>query len=132
MVHESLILQVKTGDSLLVASSLHPSHQIIGVVLGLGSRIVEIPSRLRKTPELKTYGREVLVQIPANNPFLQKEKVMLNSLDAEDDFSFSSILFPFGSMAKKGDANNNKLVPIRLSSKSLWDFLESTKIFNLK
>ncbi|HFA50030.1 MAG TPA: hypothetical protein ENJ95_13560 [Bacteroidetes bacterium] len=107
-VHESLILQVKTGDSLLVASSLHPSHQIIGVVLGLGSRIVEIPERLRKIPELKTYGREVLVQIPADNPFLQKEKVMLNSLDAAGDFSLTSILFPFGKMAKKEDGNTKK------------------------
>ena len=78
-VHESLILQVSVGDTLLVSSSLHPSQQVLGIVSGLGSRIVEIPERLRKIPENKNYGREVLIRIPPNNPFLQKEKVMLNS-----------------------------------------------------
>jgi hypothetical protein len=46
----------------------------------LGSRIVEIPERLRKNPDLKTYGREVLIAIPPSNLFLQKEKVILNLL----------------------------------------------------
>ena len=82
-VHESLILKVQVGDSLKVSSSLHVSQQINGEVIGLGSRIVEIPERLRKIPDFKTYGREVLIQIPAQNPFLQKEKVMLNSFNDE-------------------------------------------------
>ena len=77
-VHENLILQVNVGDTLIVTSSLHPQHTSMGIVGGLGSRIVEIPSRLRKMPEIKTYGREVLIEIPPNNPFLQKEKVILN------------------------------------------------------
>ena len=62
-VHESLILQVKEGDQLVVSSSLHPKQKIEGSVIGLGSRIVEIPSRLRKIPDVKTYGREVLIRI---------------------------------------------------------------------
>ena len=83
-VHESLILQVKEGDSLIVSSTLHPKQQIEGEVIGLGTRIVEIPERLRKIPEVKTYGREVLIRIPPSNPFLQKEKVMLNTLSGEN------------------------------------------------
>ncbi|MEE9437700.1 MAG: hypothetical protein V3V14_01790 [Saprospiraceae bacterium] len=78
-VHESLILKVKVGDKLEVTSSLHANHKIIGEVLGLGSRIVEIPERLRKNAEIRTYGREVLIKIAAENNFLQKEKVMLNT-----------------------------------------------------
>jgi len=77
-VLENLILQVELGDSLRVNSTLHPEHQCGGVVVGLGSRIIEIPERLRKMPELKTYGREILVSIPSDNHFLQKEKVVLN------------------------------------------------------
>jgi multidrug resistance efflux pump len=77
-VHENLIVHVEIGDILEVSSSLHPAHRRQGTVTGLGSRIVEIPERLRKIPELKTYGREVLIAIPPNNPFLQKEKVILN------------------------------------------------------
>ncbi len=76
-VHESLSLKVKVGDSLRVVSILHPQDQCMGTVSGLGHRVVEIPERLRKIPELRTYGREVLIDIPADNKFLQKEKVQL-------------------------------------------------------
>lgn len=78
-VHESLIPEVKIGDMLKVSSSLHPDHWIDGTVTGLGTRIVEIPERLRKIPDFKTYGREVLISIPSDNTFLQKEKVMVNT-----------------------------------------------------
>jgi multidrug resistance efflux pump len=93
-VHESLILQVEQQDTLKVNSSLHPSHFIYGEVIGLGSRIVEIPERLRKSPEIKTYGREVLISIPSGNPFLQKEKVMLNTVVGQED-KFLASLFSF-------------------------------------
>ncbi len=78
-VHESLLLQVKIGDDFEVISSMHPEHKVMGNVIGLGSRIVEIPQRLRKIPDFKTYGREVMIEIPADNMFLQKERVMLQS-----------------------------------------------------
>ncbi len=83
-VHENLIVHVEVGDTLEVSSSLHPEHRRYGTVVGLGSRIVEVPERLRKIPTIKTYGREVLIQIPPNNPFLQKEKVVLNFLNPEE------------------------------------------------
>lgn len=76
-VHESLSLQMQVGDSLRVTSSLHPTEHCMGAVSGLGHRIVEIPQRLRKIPELPTYGREILIDIPSSNQFLQKEKVIL-------------------------------------------------------
>lgn len=87
-VHENLILEVEVGDTLEAISHQHVDHRCKGIVTGLGSRIVEIPERLRKTPEYKTYGREVLIEIPASNHFLQKEKVMLNlsKPDAEGSF----------------------------------------------
>ncbi|MBK9983046.1 MAG: hypothetical protein IPP15_11590 [Saprospiraceae bacterium] len=88
-LHESLSLQIKVGDSLSVVSTLHPDETCIGRVSGLGHRIVEIPERLRKIPEIKTYGREVLIEIPSNNNFLQKEKVILQRWPAEP-FSFLS------------------------------------------
>ena len=75
-IHESLSLQLHPGDSIVVSSTLRPGEQLTGVISGMGHRIVEIPERLRKIPELRTYGREVLIDIPASNPFLQKEKVM--------------------------------------------------------
>lgn len=79
-VHEDLTMQVNVGDSLEVYSLKVAGMIYPGVVTGLGSRIVEIPSRLRKLPEFKTYGREVILAIPEENGFLQKEKVGLRSI----------------------------------------------------
>ena len=76
-VHEKLTLKVQLGDVFEIASLKDASIKYEGKVIGLGSRIVEIPTRLRKMPDLKTYGREVLVEITKNNTFLQKEKVSL-------------------------------------------------------
>lgn len=101
-VHESMILKVAVGDSLEVVSSLHPEAKTQGVVTGLGSRIVEIPSRLRKMPEIKTYGREILIQIPADNSFLQKEKVILRLREsAESRGLFGSLLMSTGFLPGK-------------------------------
>ena len=76
-VHEDLSLQVSVGDTFLIKSIKDESIAYKGVVTGLGSRIVEIPERLRKMPDIRTYGREVSVKISPDNTFLQKEKVAL-------------------------------------------------------
>ena len=77
-IHEELILKININDSISIFSSSRPDIQNKGVVKTLGSRIVEIPPRLRKIKELKTFGREIIIEIPSDNPFLQKEKVILN------------------------------------------------------
>lgn len=94
-VHESMILQIRVGDSLNVVSSLHPAERCRGRVSGLGHRVVEIPERLRKIPEIKTYGREILIEIPADNNFLQKEKVVLHRLEQEASSFLSFFRRPF-------------------------------------
>ena len=83
-VLESLILKVKMGDEVTVHSGVQASSKCKGKVVGMGSRIVEIPERLRKIPTFKTYGREILVEIPADNNFLQKEKVVLRLTEDKD------------------------------------------------
>jgi multidrug resistance efflux pump len=77
-IHEDLILKININDEIDIYSSSRPEIQTKGVVKTLGSRIVEIPPRLRKIKELKTFGREIIIEIPPDNPFLQKEKVVLN------------------------------------------------------
>ena len=92
---EDLILKVAFGDSVIISSTLHPERNAKGVVTGLGSRIVEIPERLRKIPKYKTYGREVIISISNDNDFLQKEKVMINLLpdDAQVENDFLGNIF---------------------------------------
>ena len=76
-IHEDLLLKVNLQDRVTVFSTSRPEIQNTGTIKTLGSRIVEIPPRIRKIKELKTYGREVIIEIPPDNPFLQKEKVTL-------------------------------------------------------
>lgn len=76
-VHEDLTLQVQMGDQFEVSSLKDEAIRYKGKVIGLGSRIIEIPTRLRKMPDIKSFGREVLLEIPKENQFLQKEKVGL-------------------------------------------------------
>lgn len=78
-VHEDQTMEVRLGDTMTVYSLKVPDLRYKGVVTGLGSRIVETPTRLRKLPDFKTYGREVILSIPVENGFLQKEKVGLRS-----------------------------------------------------
>jgi len=86
-VLESLLLNVNMGDSIIVQSGVQLDTECIGTVIGMGSRIVEIPERLRKNPTFKTYGREIQISIPADNNFLQKEKVILKLKVDTKEFS---------------------------------------------
>ncbi len=82
-VHEDLTMEVNLGTNFKVNSLKDEAINYEGKVIGLGSRIVEIPMRLRKMPDLKTYGREILVEITKENSFLQKEKVALSYIDGQ-------------------------------------------------
>lgn len=100
-VHEDLLMQVNLNDSLLVRSTKSDKFQCKGIVSGLGSRIVEIPERLRKNPEFKTYGREVLIEIPTQNDFLQKEKVVIEFMNGLKISAITNNSENRKSMAKK-------------------------------
>jgi len=82
-VHENMTLSVDIGHRFTVSSLKDETITYEGKVVGLGSRIVEIPVRLRKMEQVKTYGREVLVSIPKDNLFLQKEKVAMNHVEVQ-------------------------------------------------
>lgn len=74
-IGDGRLAEIKLGDTLLVTSNNQPDYSVPGVVVGLGTRIKELPERLRRIPELKAWGREVQLQIPLDNTFLQGEKV---------------------------------------------------------
>ncbi len=94
-VHESLILNIQTGDQVIVQSGVQSNSFCNGKVIGMGSRIVEIPERLRKNPTFRTYGREIQIEIPTTNDFLQKEKVVLKlPVENSDDKKIIKALTP--------------------------------------
>jgi len=76
-VHEDYLVKVEVGDKFKISSIKDINQNYDGTVIGLGSRIVEIPARMRKVPEYKTYGREVMIRLPSESRFLQNEKLTL-------------------------------------------------------
>ncbi len=79
-VHEDYLVKVDIGDQFKISSIKDATQTYTGKVVGLGSRIVEIPPRMRKVPEFKTYGREVVIRLPAQSRFLQNEKLTLTGV----------------------------------------------------
>ena len=83
-VHEDKLLEARLGEEVEVTSLAHPDYHARGTVTGLGSRIVSVPTRLRRLPEVAVYGREIIVSLPPDNPFLQQEKVELTFVEDEE------------------------------------------------
>lgn len=79
-VLEEQLVNVNLGDRFSITSANDESHSYEASVSGLGSRIVEIPVRMRKIPTIKSYGREVIFQLPVQSKFLQNEKLVLSAL----------------------------------------------------
>lgn len=73
-IHENTVEDVAVGDSLIV-SNKQKSISMKGMVIGVSSRVVEFPIRLRKNPEIAIWGREVQISIPIVNDLLLGEKV---------------------------------------------------------
>lgn len=87
-VHEDLTLEVKIGQEFNISSLKDENINYPGTIIGLGSRIVEIPARLRKIETFKAYGREVLIEISKDNLFLQKEKVSIKFINKDEDKTY--------------------------------------------
>lgn len=68
------------GDSLIISSLSNPEYKLPGKVSNLGTRVSPLPERLKKIPELRAWGREIQIKIPADNIFMQGEKVKIQLL----------------------------------------------------
>ncbi len=78
-IHENIHNLAATGDMVNVASLTDKEKNIQGEIVGLGSRIIEYPVRLKKRPEMELWGREVEIHLPDKNPFLLGEKVIIQT-----------------------------------------------------
>ncbi|APD06983.1 hypothetical protein UJ101_01467 [Flavobacteriaceae bacterium UJ101] len=77
-IHEDIRLNLQKNDTLLVSTFDEETFLCNGDVKSIGQRIIEIPERLRKFPEIKTYGKELTITIPENNRFSLNEKVIIS------------------------------------------------------
>lgn len=77
-IHEDVYNKVNVGQKVTIASLSDPNNKIEGEVVGVGSRIVEYPVRLRKRPDFQIWGREIIIRIPSENNLLLGEKVRIS------------------------------------------------------
>jgi len=78
-IHENIHNLASVGDNVHVASTTGELRSVDGQIVGVGSRIVEYPMRLKKRPEVQSWGREIEISLPDSNPFLMGEKVMIQT-----------------------------------------------------
>jgi HlyD family secretion protein len=77
-IYENAEVAYNLGDSVELASAARPTVKTKGYFISVSPEMVELPIRLRKSPEIKSWGREVYVQLPTDNQFFIGEKIMLN------------------------------------------------------
>lgn len=76
-VHESLNIQYRLGDTVILSSSLRPTVTYKSQLVGVSPKLVELPFRLRKFIEIKTWGRELYINLPTKNDFFIGEKIVV-------------------------------------------------------
>lgn len=76
-IRENESSYISVGDTLTVTSKNGSRVKVQGSVVGVGSRIVEYPMRLSKHPDVKTWGREIVIKIPETNNLILGEKVQI-------------------------------------------------------
>lgn len=77
-IHEDVYSQVGLKQKVQVQSSQNRRNKVEGEVVGVGTRIVEYPERLRKRAEILIWGREIIIRLPEDNRFLLGEKVLIS------------------------------------------------------
>lgn len=80
-INENFHNLASVGDRVRVAALTSGGKKTEGEIVGVGSRIVEYPLRLKKRPELPLWGREVEIHLPEDNSFLLGEKVMIETAE---------------------------------------------------
>jgi len=75
-IHESTQIPFRIGDTVYLVSVSRPDKQCSARINGVSPKMVELPFRLRKFTEVRTWGREVYIQLPEDNPFFIGEKIM--------------------------------------------------------
>jgi len=86
-IHENLHTKIAVGQKVKIISIADPNNTITGTVVGVGTKIVEYPARLRKRPDFQVWGKDVMIQIANQNSFTLGEKVLINSMMAGDSWS---------------------------------------------
>lgn len=66
-------------QKIYLKSVARPHIHANGTIRTIGNKIIELPLRLRKFPEIKAYGKEIFIEIPSNNQFYINEKLLISA-----------------------------------------------------
>jgi hypothetical protein len=74
-IHETNEVPLTMGSEVELASFNRSEIVTRGIIVGVNPKMTELPLRLRKFIDLRSWGREVYISIPASNSFFISEKV---------------------------------------------------------
>jgi multidrug resistance efflux pump len=74
-IHEANEVPLSVGSRVEMASFNRPGIVSNGLIVGVNPKMTELPLRLRKFIDLRSWGREVYISIPDTNSFYISEKV---------------------------------------------------------
>ena len=66
----------KLGQNVTVKSQDQPNLQTKGTIIGFGA-VVQLPIILEKDSSIKTFGLEIFIELPDNNPLVVGEKIII-------------------------------------------------------
>jgi len=76
-IHETAEVPFSIGQEVELVSTARPEIKAKGVIIGSNPKMSELPLRLRKFIELRSWGREVYISLPDNNGFYISEKITI-------------------------------------------------------
>lgn len=77
-IYEHADIAYQLGDTVKLNAYNRQGVQAQGVIIGSNPQVVELPVRLRKLPEVRTWGREIFIKIPSDNRFYLNEKIAIS------------------------------------------------------
>jgi multidrug resistance efflux pump len=76
-IHETAEVPFAIGQEVTLTSYSRPDVKTKGMIVGSNPKMTELPLRLRKFIELRSWGREVYISVPENNQFFISEKITI-------------------------------------------------------
>lgn len=120
-IHENVYGKVDKGQKVIVKSIAKNNYSMEGEVVGIGSRIVEYPVRLRVRPDVQVWGREILILLPKDNGFLLGEKVLITP-KTDVKIVLSSGIVPVVKKKRMIDRKEYRTqIPLHEASGIAWD-----------
>jgi multidrug resistance efflux pump len=76
-IHESAQVPLSLGQEVLLSTHARPGITAKGTVASINPEMTELPLRLRKFIEIRSWGREVFIHIEGENQFFIAEKIII-------------------------------------------------------